>query len=293
VHKALEYFNRAIEADPKYALAYCGLFKIYFGLGGEGQMPPKELRPKIEWAALKAVELDDSLPEAHSALGFVKKMNWDWQGAEKEYQRAIELDPNSFNGYFGYYILLINVGRLDEAIPLAKRARELDEMKPRRDHEAFVYLYKRQFDTVIDLLTKTKDRNPNPGTLHLGEAYLGKGMYEEAVAEFEKIVNPNDPASWRGYPMLAYAYAAAGQRDKALKILDEQKKLAKQRYVSPFNFAIIYTGLGDKDRAFQFLEKCIEERVIVLYHFPQRAIFDPLRSDPRYEKLLRKMNLPV
>jgi serine/threonine protein kinase/Tfp pilus assembly protein PilF len=289
VHKAVEYFNRAIEADPKYALAYHGLFKIYFGLGGEGQMPPKELRPKVEWAALKAVELDDSLAAAHAALGFVKKMNWDWAGAEKEYQRAIELDPNNFNGYFGYYILLINIGRADEAIPLAKRAMELDELP--RNHLAFVNLYKREFDAAIDLLKK--ESNPKRGILQLGEAYLGKGMNDEAVAQFENLVNPDEPTTWRGYPMLAYAYAAAGQREKALKILDEQKKLAKQRYVSPFNFAIIYTGLGDKDRAFQSLEKCIEERVIVLYHFPHRPIFDPLRSDPRYEKLLRKMNLPA
>jgi len=157
---------------------------------------------------------------------------------------------------------------------------------------AYVYLHMRQYDRAIELFLK---RNPNrpQGNFQLAEAYLGSGMFEEAIGELEKrVATNNDPTRWDTYPILAYAYAVAGRRNEALRILNEQKKLAQRAYVTPYTFAIIYTGLGDKDRAFEYLEKAYEEHSLQLHHFPSRPMFDTLRSDPRYTVLLRKMNFP-
>ncbi|HET9531419.1 MAG TPA: winged helix-turn-helix domain-containing protein [Blastocatellia bacterium] len=286
--EARRCFENAIKLDPNYALAYTGLFNCYLGRGMFGFWLPEESRQRAEWAAMKAVELDDSLAEAHSRLGIAKEtLHWDWAGADKELKRALELDPNSYAVNFDYYGFLVHAGRPDEALAHARRAQELIG----RGHgsEAYVYLHKREYDKAIELLLNTQ--NPRVGN-QLAEAYLGKGMYGEAIAHMQKVVAwDNAPERWDRYPILAYAYAVAGRRDEALKILDAQKQLAKRGYISPFNFAIIYTGLGDKDRAFEFLNKAIEERAPMLHHFPSRPIFDSLRSDPRFTELLRKMNL--
>ena len=156
----------------------------------------------------------------------------------------------------------------------------------------------RQYDKAIELYRKNLEKKPDNAHAHilLGEAYVAKGMPAEGVAEMQKgmaldATLAKTPERWDRYPLLAYAYAAAGRRDEALKILDEQQRLAKQRYVSPYNFAIIYTGLGDKDRAFEWLTKCVEQRTLIIFHLKSRPLFDPLRSDPRYADLLRRMNL--
>ena len=156
----------------------------------------------------------------------------------------------------------------------------------------------RQYDKAIELYRKNMEKRPDNAHAHilLGEAYVAKGMPAEGVAEMQKGVAldatlAKTPERWDRYPLLAYAYAAAGRRDEALKILGEQQRLAKQRYVSPYNFAIIYTGLGDKDRAFEWLTKCVEERTLIIFHLKSRPLFDSLRSDPRYPELLRRMNL--
>jgi serine/threonine-protein kinase len=295
--KSIESFEQAIKLDPNYALAYAGLARTYQFMGTRGFSPSKEYEQKIEWAALKALQLDDTLAEAHVFLGMIKKNGFDWVGAEKEFKRALELDPNSSDANFAYSVYLPAVGRADEGLPYAKRAVELDStIMP--GQLAFAYFLARQYDKAIELYRKGLEKKPDNSQAHifLGEAYVAKGMPAEGVAEMQKgmaldATLAKTPERWDRYPMMADAYAAAGQRGEALKILDEQKRLAKQRYVSPYNFAIIYTGLGDKDRAFEWLARAIEERTLIIHHLKSRPLFDPLRSDPRYADLLRRMNL--
>lgn len=266
-------------------------------MGTRGFWSTKESEQNLEWAVLKAVQLDDTLAEGHVLLGVYKISNFDWVGAGKEFQRALELDPNSYLANFSYsHYLMIN-GKQGESLPYAIRAQELDStVSP--GELAFAYSVARQYDKAIELYRKAIERrpdNPHPHIL-LGEVYLAKAMPAEALAEMRKGIAldatlARTPERWDRYPMLAYACAAAGQRDEALKILSEQQRLAKQRYVSPYNFAIIYTGLGDKDQAFAWLAKGVEERTTIIWHVKIRPMFDSLRSDPRYLDLLRRMNL--
>jgi tetratricopeptide (TPR) repeat protein len=288
MEKAIEYFEAALKYDPSYTLAYTGLYRAYYGLGQMAYWLPKDSRQKMEWAALKAVELDDSSVEAHLQLATVRKVNWEWASAEKEYKRALELDPNSVRPNFSYAAFLMDVGRPDEAMVYARRAEELDH-----DHKgpavvAMVYLYDGDYDKAIELYLK----RPNRGLFELAEAYTAKGMYKEALEQVQKsLPDDHSPEPWSGYPRLASAYALAGRRDEALKILNEQRRAARQRYISPFNFAIIYTGLGDKDRAFEYLNKACDDHVLNLSHFMYGPMFLSLHSDPRYKLLLNRMNL--
>lgn len=291
-NKGIEFYNEAISIDRNYTLAYVGLFKAYAFLNHRGLCPPDDCNQKAEWAALKAVELDDSLSEAHAVLGLVKEDNWDWQAAEQEMKRALELNLNSYEANFAYATFLVNIGRPDEAITFANRAQEIDPTFPALN--AYPYLHNRQFDKAIELILKMKAARPvDPGNFQLAEAYIGRGMYAEAKAEMEKVIaNDNSPQRWDRYPILAYAYASAGERSKALKILSDQQTLAKKTYVSPYSFAIIYTGLGDKDRAFEYLNKTLAERSPMVHHIPSQPLFDQLHFDPRFAELLRKINLP-
>ncbi len=295
--KSIKYFEQAIKIDPNYALAYAGLASTYQFMGSRGFSPPRESQQKAEWAALKALQLDDTLAEAHVSLGTSKFIIFDWVGAEKEIKRALELDPNSAEANEAYSIYLRTVRGAAEGLPYAIRARELDA-SPDRGENAFAYYMARQYDKAIELYRKNIEKKPDNAYAHilLGEAYVAKGMPAEGVAEMQKGMALDatlikTPERWDRYPLLAYAYAVAGRRDEALKILDEQQRLAKQRYVSPYNFAIIYTGLGDKDQAFAWLAKAIEERTLIIFHLKSRPLFEPLRSDPRYRELLRRMNL--
>jgi eukaryotic-like serine/threonine-protein kinase len=293
LEKGIGYYEKAITIDPKYALAYFGLSSAYQQLEFRGFVFPKEAWRKQEWAALKAVELDDTLSEAHVALAVVRAFRWDWAGAEKECKRALELDPNSVDANQRYATNLVYEGRADEAFVYAKRADELDQSKLGAPFVAYIYFLKRQYDAAIELDLKAVEKSPNNAHFHfvLGEVYVAKGMYKEGIAELQKAVAlDNVPERWDRYPMLAYAYGVSGQRDEALKILDEQKRLAKQRYIANYNFAIIYTGLGDKDRAFEYLNRAHDEGMPLL-QVPSRPLFDSLRSDPRYTELLRRMKL--
>jgi serine/threonine protein kinase len=295
--KGIEAFEQAIKIDPNYALAYAKLAGTYQFMESRGFAPKKAYEQKVEWAALKALQLDDTLAEAHVSLGAHKFYNFDWAGAEKEIKRSLELDPDSPQANETYSIYLRTVRGASEGLPYAIRARELDPM-PDRGEAAFAYYLARQYDKAIELYRKNLEKRPDNAHAHilLGEAYVAKGMPAEGVAEMQKgmaldATLAKTPERWDRYPLLAYAYAAAGRRDQAIKILNEQLRLAKQRDVSPYNFAIIYTGLGDKDRAFDWLTKCVEQRMLIIFHLKSRPLFDPLRADPRYRDLLRRMNL--
>ena len=291
--KAIEYFEQAIKQDPNYALAFVAKARCYNSLGTYGFWPTKESEQAVELATLKALEIDEMLPDAHAYLGMHKYNNFDWSGAEKELKRALDLDPNSAIANAMYFQYLSTVGRADEALSYQIRASELDPIAEPPGHVAYACFLARQYDMAIDLWIKEQKKADRPsGNPRLAEAYLANGMYEEGIAEMQRFVAEDTaPEPWNGQPLLAYAYAVVGRRDEALKILGEQTRFSRKDYISPYNFAIIYTGLGDKDKAFEWLEKGVEQRTRLVSRLKSRPMFDPLRSDPRYAELLRAMNL--
>jgi TolB-like protein/DNA-binding winged helix-turn-helix (wHTH) protein/Tfp pilus assembly protein PilF len=295
-NKSIEYFQQAIAKDPTYALAYSGLAVGYTQLSSF--IPPMEVLPRAKEAALKAVELDDTSAEAHASLGIAKyKYDWDWPGAEKEYLRAIALNPGYEAAHRRYGLLLGEMGRFEEAIAELKRALELDPLSVIGNRELgyFGFYYARKYDQAIEQARKTQELDPNEGHVFLGAAYLQKSMYKEGIAEFEKALasSPNGI----GYAIgpqtgLGYAYAVAGKRPEAQKVLDQLNQLSKQKYVSGVDLAIVYAGLGDKDKAFEYLERSYDDRSLGnLTGIKVDPVFDPLRSDPRFQDLLRRMNL--
>jgi adenylate cyclase len=294
--KAIEYFQQATEKDPAYALAYVGLADSYQMLGFWGVFPPREMWPKGKAAALKALELDDNLAEAHVALGWVSfTYDWDWLAAEKHFERALALNPSPSTAHYPWYsIYLGTLGRSNEALGEAKRALELDPVSPVINHILAEELYyARRFDEAIEQCLKTLEMDPSfsPTRSLLGRLYLAKGMYREALPEIEKYVELN-----RGTPLalmvLAYAHARSGEESQALRLVGELRALAKQRYVSSYLFAVVYAGLGDKDQAFALLEKAYEERSGLLPYLKVNPTWDPLRSDPRFADLMRRVGLP-
>ncbi len=295
VKKGIEYFNQAIQKDPNYALAYAGLADSYNILGSNGVIPMKESHPRARVAALKALEIDDNLSEAHTSLAaIIADFYWNWPEAESHFRRALELNPNYPTAHSWYCQYLVRMGRLNEAIQEAKRAQELDPVSLVMNvNLGQTFYWARQYDQAIEQFQKTLEIDPNfvPAYLHLGLVYLQKRMYQEAIASFEKgstLAGHNTDM----VGLLGHAYAAAGRKDEALKILNELNELSKQQYVSPFAIALIYVGLGEKNQAFTRLEKAYEERVWLMGLMKAEPIFDPLRSDPRFEDLLRRIGLP-
>jgi serine/threonine-protein kinase len=291
-NKGIDYFQQAIAKDPNYALAYTGLADSYSRLANNGYVPRKEAYPKAKEAVLKALELDNTLGEAHTALAFIKTdYDWDWSGAEREFQRAIELDPGYAYAHELYGYLLYRLGRFEEAIAEIKHSVELDPLSL-QDNRVLgqAYYFARQYDQAIEQFRKTIELDPNfpGGHEFLGEVYLHKSMYREGIAEIEKelMAFPNSTGT---LAELGYAYALEGRKDEAQRVLDQLNERSKQKYVSAVSRAIIYAGLGEKDKAFEWLEKAYEERSIGAVKV--NPIYDPLHSDPRFADLLRRMNL--
>jgi eukaryotic-like serine/threonine-protein kinase len=292
-NKGIEYFQQAIDKDPTYALAYDGLADCYSFRAAAGFVLPEETFPKAKEAAQKALEIDGTLAEAHASLGYIKAAyDWDWAGGEKEFQRAIELNPNYAEAHRLYGIALREMGRLKEAIAENKRALELDPLSLISNRSLGLAFYEaRQYDQAIVQEQKTLELDPNflPALDTLGQAYLQKSMYKEGIAEFEKVlaISPGNPS---GLLDLGYAYAVTGRRAEAQKALDQLNELSKQKYFPALDMARIYASLGEKDKAFEWLEKGYKERyAISIIKVDPR--FDPLRSDPRFADLLRRMNL--
>jgi TolB-like protein/Tfp pilus assembly protein PilF len=291
-YKGIDYFQQAIAKDPNYALAYTGLADSYSRLANNGYVPRKEAYPKAKEAVLKALELDDTLGEAHTALAFIKTdYDWDWSGAEREFQRAIGLDPGYAYAHELYGYLLYRLGRFDEGIAEAERSVQLDPLSIQDNRVLGQALYfARKYDQAIEQFRKTLDLDPNfpGGHEFMGEAYLHKSMFKEGIAELEKelIIFPNSKGAMA---QLGYAYALEGRKAEAQKVLDQLNERSKQDYVSAVDRAIIYVGLGEKDKAFEWLEKSYEERSIGAIKV--NPIYDPLHSDPRFTDLLRRMNL--
>jgi len=290
--KGIAYFQQAITKEPTFALAYAGLADCYGGRANSGSVPPREGYPRAKEAALKALELDDTLAEAHTSLAFIKTdYDWDWSGAEKELQRAIELNPGYARAHETFGLLLYRLGKLEEAIAEEKRAVELDPLSLLNNRVlGQSFFFARQYDRAIEQFRKTLELDPNFATMHrfLGEAFLQKSMYKEGIAEIEKELMIF-PGSTSALSYLGYAYAVEGRRAEAQKVLDQLKERSNQRYVSAATRARIYAGLGEKDQTFQWLERSYEERSIGSIEVD--PIYDPLRSDPRFADLLRRMNL--
>ena len=285
--KSIEYLEQAIKKDPNYAPAYAEMGEVYRNFGWHLLMPPKEWLPKEEVATLKALQIDNSLAEAHVLSAHIKEIHLDWPAAENEYKYALELDPNSSRAHETYAWYLEMFGRLDEASLHLKRAQELDPLGFDLMWDvAVLSMFNRQYDRAIEQLQKIIEMDPNRAAAHITliEAFQKKGMHEEALAELKKFNAPR--------PQAGYTYAAAGKRDEALKIIDELKEdQSKGRYVSPFAFALIYMGLGDKDQAFEWLNKTFEENPYRLAFIRVNTRFDSLHSDPRFDELLRRMKL--
>jgi TolB-like protein/DNA-binding winged helix-turn-helix (wHTH) protein/Flp pilus assembly protein TadD len=296
LNKGAEYFQQAIAKDPRYAQAYDGLADCYILLSAFGYSSPKEALPKAKEAVLKSLDIDGTLAEAHTSLARIKgEYDWDWSGAEREFQRAIELNPGYATAYQWYGSVLSTMGRPEEAIANYKRALELDPLSPIINGVLGQALYyTRQYDQAIEQLKKTLELDPDLGLAraYLALAYRQKSMNEEAIAEFEKLLVILHGHAW-ALADLGYAYATAGRGPEAQRMLDQLNQLSRQEFVPADAMAHVYVGLGEKDKAFEWLQKGYERHSIGLGGVGLKVdpLWDPLRSDPRFADLLRRMNL--
>ena len=294
--KAIEYLNKAIERDPTYAQAYAGLADAYaaLGLGLYEGPPPTETMPRAKAAALKAIEIDPGLAEAHVSLAITKmQYDWDWPGAESELLRAVKLNPNYAPAHQWYVLDHLIMGRYDEAIAESKKAQELDPLSLSiYTNIARALYYSRQFDQAIEQVQNALEMDQNFITAYiiLGICYENKGMYKEAIAAFQKTVPLTHNAPW-SVAALGHAYAASGKRSEALKIIKQLKDQSRQKYISPFHIGSIYNGLGDRDQAFEWFEKAYQDHSGLLIYLKIEPEFDVLRNDPRYLDLMRRIGL--
>lgn len=294
IKRSIEYFQQAINIDPTYALAYAGLADAYIILGSYSLSSPQETYPKAKAAALKALEIDETVAEAYTSLAFVKyRYDWDWFGAEADYNWAIGLNPSYATAHQWYGLLLSDLGRFDEALLAMKRAQELDPLSlPINTGVGIIFYYSRQYDLAIEEYRKVLDIDANFGYAHfwLGMAYLQKSLFKEAIEAYQKAVAySGGNISYKA--ALGHAYAVAGKRDEALKILNDLLAQSGQKYVPKYEIALIYAGLGEKDRAFEFFEEAYVDRASFLVRFKVDPRIDSLRPDPKFMALQEKVGL--
>jgi non-specific serine/threonine protein kinase len=291
--RAAEYFQQAIDKDPGYALAWAGLADCYAVYGFYNVLSPKVGAPKAREAASKALALDETLAEPHAALGYLKdRYDWDYPGAEREFKRAFELNPNYATAHYWYASVLIDMGRLDDAIIEAKRAQEADPLSLVASAVVGQAFYlARRYDQAIEQLREALYMDQNFPLAHwwLAMCY-SQSSYEQAVSEGEKALGLS-----RGEPgvlgELGHAYAVAGKRADAHKVLTELMEQSGRRYVAPLNFALIYAGLEDKAQALEWLERAYEDHSDRLTWIRSWPHFDTLRAEPRFQDLLGRMHL--
>ena len=294
IEKAKRYFEEAIQKDPTFALAYVGLAGCYLNLGQFRLLPPRDSYRRAKEIIQKALELDETLAEAHGILAFLNwQWDWNWRTAEEEYRYALSLNPNSvdvrvpLSWYLGWR------GRRDEALAEVAKIRELDPPNPNTFlDEAAIYYHLRDYRAMLDASRKTVALNPDNWLGHYFLAVAYDGLNLEAIPEYQKAVElsegDTDPTAG-----LAHAYASVGQRANAEKILRNLLHKSKTSYVSPYMIGSIYAGLGDKNKAFDFLEKAYQERSPDIPWFLKADLrIDSLRSDPRFQDLVRRVGLP-
>jgi DNA-binding winged helix-turn-helix (wHTH) protein/tetratricopeptide (TPR) repeat protein len=287
----IQYFQQAIEEDAAYAAAYHGLSDAYMLLAVRGIVQPKEALRKAKAAAKKALEIDDTLGEAHASLAHVRLHDWDWTGLEEAFDRAIVLNPAGASAYNYYAEYLWVVKRFDEAITKMDQAREIDPLSPLIAENVALALYQaRRYDEAIEEIQAAFDRDPKQFWPHfrVGRVYVQKRMYEQAITELETAVSLSQrSAETLGW--LGHVYAAAGMKDKAQEVLDELTELAAERYVSPYSVALVYAGLVEKDQAFEWLEAAFQEQNPILIALNTEPGFDSIRADARYRDLLLRI----
>jgi tetratricopeptide (TPR) repeat protein len=292
---SISYFEQAIAIDPSYARAYAGLADAYRSLAVAGEMPSMEVMPKAKAAAQKAIEIDDTLAEAHTALGFIIFWyDWDWNAAENQYKRALELDPNNADTHLFYGHLLSNTGRHAEALAEGKRARELDPLNLRINaFEGQFLLHAGRTDEALARLQKTSELDANYWLPHLfaASAYIEKGMYSEAVAEARKA-REFSGASTTPIAFLGYALAKSDKQAEARTELERLLKLSTERYVSLNNIAMIYNGLDERSKTLAWLERGFQQRDSRMVFLKVEPKWNNLRDDPRFQDLLRRVGLP-
>ena len=293
--KAIEYFQQATAKDPAYALAYVGLADTYTYFSFFDVVPPREAMPNAKAAAARALEIDDSLGEAHVSLGYVSYMyDWDWPAAGKHFEQALTLNPAYSRAHTFYPFYLSSLGRSEEALAVAKRSLDLDPASPAVNHSLAVQFYfARQFDQAIEQAHKTLELDPNFAISYelLGEVYVSRGMYREGLSELEKY-SALSRGRAKSLALLGYAHARLGERSQALRMLEQLEATSKERYTPAFSFAVVYAGLGEKDQAFAWLEKAHGERTSRLGYLKVEPLWDPLRPDPRFADLVRRIGLP-
>jgi TolB-like protein/Tfp pilus assembly protein PilF len=288
------YLRQAVALDPNYALAYHGL-AYYHYLIVDWTMSPHEAMPKAKEEALKAIELDDKLAVAHADLGAVYwYYDWNWPAAEKEFKRAIELDPDDSLSHEMYGWYLVTMGRVDEGIAELKRGQQLDPLAQERTSVLGWNLYlARRYDESIEQHRKAIELEPDywPGYSWLGNALAQKGRWPEAIEAFQKAISI-EPVIAVPTIGLGRVYAVSGKKDEAIKVLAELNDRSKHPYVSSYLIASIYAGLGDKDKAFASLERAYEDRSWYMNHLKLDPELDSLHSDPRFADLVRRVGLP-
>jgi serine/threonine-protein kinase len=288
--KAIEQFRAAIAIDPSYALAYTGVADAYAGLGdaGHSAIAPKQAFSSAKNAVERALEIDDALAEAHASLGHLKMHEFEWSTAEREFNRAIELNPNYATTYHMYAFSLAATGHSHEAMATIERALDLDPLSLRTITDLGVLFYfARQYDRAIAQYQKTLDMDPSfaPAYVTLGSAYVQKGMHDEAIPMLQKAIELSGDRS--KIAALGRAQALAGNRDEALRIIDELSELARDRYITPYAIALIYASMDEKDHAFSWLQRACDEGVSELIYLKVDPFLDNLRSDQRFETLLK------
>jgi len=291
--KSIDYFNQAIAADPNYALAYVGLADCYLLLEDYTGTPAIETYPKAEAFAQHALQLDDSLAEAHTSLAYVYTNLWQWEQAEEEFKRAIKLNPNYPTAHHWYSLCLLDWGRIDEAKAQIKRAHELDPLSLIIGTTLnYAYFAEGAVNSSIAQCKRVIDLDPNFPRAHeyLGLGYLAQGRNSEAIVEIHKAVELSG-RDRRPLRDLGYGYAASGKRAEALTVLKELEENYEKHKAIGQDFAAVYVGLGEKDQAFAWLEKDFQARSGLLAWSRWAPPFDSLRSDPRFADLLRRMGL--
>jgi TolB-like protein/Tfp pilus assembly protein PilF len=294
--KSIASFQQAITRDSGYAPAYSGLAEAYAMLGFRGGFPSKDALSRAKTAALKAIELDDSLAEPHASLAFIAETHeWDWASAEREYKRALQLNPGDAQAHNWYAGYLTYTGRVDEGISEAKRARDLDPLSlPVNNALAGRLLAGSYHDEALQQVQKTLELDGHFAPAHqtLGWIYLRSGKQEEAIREFQNALELAGAADTDIQLDLGFAYAVSGRPEEARRILAKLEKLHAEGTVPSGSVAILHGALGESNEAFAWLEKAYEERDPQLTYIKAGRRFEPLRKDPRFEQLVRRVGLP-
>jgi TolB-like protein/tetratricopeptide (TPR) repeat protein len=295
VRSAISHFEEATSRDSRYAEAHAGL-AVALDLADHFRVfPGRQAFPKAKASANTALELNDALPEAHNALAFAKhSLDWDWEGAERVYKRAIALNPNfaTARHWHGFYLGML--GRTDEALAELRRAQVLNPLAIIvRTHLGLMLYQARRYDEAMEQLRQTLEMEPDFAAAHyfLASTYEQKGLYEETVTHLERALTVS-PGSPDKVGALGHAHGVFNRRGRARETLKQLHELSQRRFVSAYDFAIVFVGLGEVEQAFEWLEKACEERSFsMLMSLKSEPRLDPLRSDPRYQRLLRRVGL--